>query len=98
LANSFTAIGGVSEEQFFFKERNRIQRRGKDTQGQAAGRRTAAEPLTLFGWLAGCQPAVLFSHIISASVTSHQPANSIFLSQQISISHQPSVSRTRYLS
>jgi hypothetical protein len=35
------------------------------------------------------QPAVLFSHIISAPATGHQPASSIFLSQQISTSHQP---------
>jgi hypothetical protein len=42
---------------------------------------------TLFSWL-GSQP-VLFSHIISASAASHQPASNIFLSQQISISHRP---------
>jgi hypothetical protein len=45
----------------------------------------------LFGWL----PAVLFSHINSTLAISHLPANSIFLSQQISTSHQPSASRTR---
>jgi hypothetical protein len=38
--------------------------------------------------LVGCQPAVFFSHIKSAPATSHLPASSIFLSQQISTSHQ----------
>jgi hypothetical protein len=33
----------------------------------------------LFGWLAAGQPAVFFSHIISAPATSHQSASSIFL-------------------
>jgi hypothetical protein len=37
--------------------------------------------LALFGWLAPGQPAVLFSHINSAPASSHQPVNSIFLSQ-----------------
>jgi hypothetical protein len=46
-------------------------------------------PLASFGWLAASQPAMLFSHIISAPATSHQLASSIFLSQQISTSHQP---------
>jgi hypothetical protein len=45
--------------------------------------------LALFGWLVASQPAVLFSHTNSASATSHQPANSIFLSQRISLSYQP---------
>jgi hypothetical protein len=53
--------------------------------------------LGLFGWLVASQPAVLFSHTNSASVTSHQPANSIFLSQRISLSYQPPASRTRPL-
>jgi hypothetical protein len=44
---------------------------------------------SLFGWLAASQPAALFSHIKSASATCHLPANSIFLSQQISTGHQP---------
>jgi hypothetical protein len=39
--------------------------------------------------LAGCQPAVLFSHIKSAPATCHLTASSIFLSQQISTSYQP---------
>jgi hypothetical protein len=38
---------------------------------------------------------VLFSHINSAPVTSHLPASSIFLSQQISTSHPPPANRTR---
>jgi hypothetical protein len=38
------------------------------------------ETWALFGWLAPSQPAVLFSHISSASATSHQSASSIFLS------------------
>jgi hypothetical protein len=47
--------------------------------------------MALFGWL---QPAVLFSqptvfYSHNKSVISHQSANSIFLSQQISTSHQP---------
>jgi hypothetical protein len=50
--------------------------------------------MTLFGWLVASQPAVLFSHINSASATSHQPTNSIFLSQRISLSYQPPASRT----
>jgi hypothetical protein len=45
--------------------------------GPAKGRSV----LALFGWLVASQPAVLFSHISSAPVTSHQPASSIFLSQ-----------------
>jgi hypothetical protein len=40
----------------------------------------------LVGWLA--EPAVLFSHIISTPAINHQSATSIFLSQQISTSHQ----------
>jgi hypothetical protein len=48
-----------------------------------------ARTMASFGWLAATQPAVLFSHIISAPATNHQPANSIFLSQQISTSHRP---------
>jgi hypothetical protein len=48
--------------------------------------------LRLFGWLS--QPAVLFFHIKSASATNHLLASSIFLSQQISTSHQPPTSRT----
>jgi len=40
----------------------------------------------IFFW----QPAVvLFSHTKSASASSHQSATSIFLTQQISTSHQP---------
>jgi hypothetical protein len=50
---------------------------------------TALEYVASFGWLGASQPAVLFSHINSAPATSHQTANSIFLSQQISTSHQP---------
>jgi hypothetical protein len=53
--------------------------------------------MALFGWLVASQSAVLFSHTNSAPVTSHQPASSIFLSQQISLSHQPPASRTRPL-
>jgi hypothetical protein len=41
------------------------------------------------------QSAVLFSHTNSAPASSNQPASSIFLSQQISTSHQPPTSRTR---
>jgi hypothetical protein len=54
--------------------------------------------MALFGWLAGCQPAVLFSHINSAPAISRQPASSIFLSHQFSTSHQPPASRTRPMS
>jgi hypothetical protein len=39
--------------------------------------------------LANSQLAVLFSHINSAPATSHLSASNIFLSQQISTSHQP---------
>jgi hypothetical protein len=39
--------------------------------------------------LAGCQPAVLFSHIKLVPATDHLSASSIFLSQQISTSYQP---------
>jgi hypothetical protein len=35
----------------------------------------------LFGWLVASQPAVFFSHTSLAPATSHQPVNSIFLSQ-----------------
>jgi hypothetical protein len=35
----------------------------------------------------GGPAGVLFSHINSASATSYQPANSIFLSQRISLSY-----------
>jgi len=51
--------------------------------------------MSSFGWLAASQPAVLFSHTNSAPATGHQLASSIFLSQQISTSHQPLASRTR---
>jgi hypothetical protein len=51
--------------------------------------------MALFGWLAPSQPAVLFSHTNSAPASSHQPVSSIFLSQQISTSHQLPASRTR---
>jgi hypothetical protein len=44
--------------------------------------------VALFGWLAPSQPAVFFSHTNSALASSQQPASSIFLSQQISTSHQ----------
>jgi hypothetical protein len=37
-----------------------------------------------FGWLAGCQPAVLFSHTNSAPATSHQQYFSLTTNQ-----HQP---------
>jgi hypothetical protein len=58
----------------------------------AGGPSPAAEFLVR---LAGSQPAAFFSHTNSAPASSHQPANSIFLSQQISTSHQPPASRTR---
>jgi hypothetical protein len=54
--------------------------------------------MALFGWLVASQPAVFFSHTNSASATSHQSANSIFLSQRISLSYQPPASRTRPIS
>jgi hypothetical protein len=41
-----------------------------------------------FGWLAVSQPTVLFSHIISALATSHQPASSTF--SLTTNQHQPS--------
>jgi hypothetical protein len=47
--------------------------------------------MALFGW----QSAVFFSYTNSAPASSHQPASSIFLSQEISTSHQPPASRTR---
>jgi hypothetical protein len=53
--------------------------------------------LALFGWLAPSQPAVLFSHTNSAPASSHQSTSSIFLSQQISVSHRPPASWYRSL-
>jgi hypothetical protein len=40
------------------------------------------------------QPLVLFSHAKLASAISHRPASGIFLSQQISTSHQQPASQT----
>jgi hypothetical protein len=51
--------------------------------------------MALFGWLAPSQSAVFFSHTNSAPASSHQPASSIFLSEQISTSYQQPTSRTR---
>jgi hypothetical protein len=53
--------------------------------------------MSLFGWLAASQPAVLFSYIISTPATSHLSTSSIFLSQQISTSHHPPASRTSWI-
>jgi hypothetical protein len=46
--------------------------------------------IALFVWLISHQPAVLFLEQISHQ----QPANSTFLSEQTSTSHQPPANRT----
>jgi hypothetical protein len=49
---------------------------------------------SLFARLISHQPAVLFSQNESATSNQPQPASSILLSEQTSISHQPPANRT----
>jgi hypothetical protein len=51
--------------------------------------------ISLFVWLISHQPAVLF---LSEQISHQQQANSTFLSQQISTSHQPPAKRTGWMS
>ena len=52
--------------------------------------------LTKYDSVCCLQPTIFFSHIKPASVSSHQPVNSTFFSQQISTSHQPQHSEQRH--